>query len=134
MKKFGELSREEQLALFVAWLDGKTIEIYTLVDNDFTTIRHPTWNMESRYRVALTKLSINWDQLHPDYNWIATDKDGRSFAYTEEPYNSGYSWSHRSGSYSPELSVFASFKAGTCDWKDSLVQRPQKQGETNGDT
>ena len=25
-KKFGELSREEQLALFAAWLDGKAIE------------------------------------------------------------------------------------------------------------
>ena len=124
-KPFGELPREEQLALFEAWLDGATIELQD-IRGDWQVSYSPNWIPEYKYRLALTKPSINWDHVHPDYNWMATDKNGTTYFYKTEPEQGGLMWGDDVGVDvgCTKAGSHISFKAGTCDWKDSLVQRP----------
>lgn len=67
------------------------------------------------------KPSINWDHVSKDYNYLAEDKDGFVCLYKSKPIIGTSEWLsenfHRAAG-------FASFKPGTCDWKDSLVVRP----------
>ena len=123
-KPFGELSREEQVALFEDWLDGKEIE-HKISSGYFVFIKEPSWHKSNTYRIALTKPSINWDHVQPMYKYMATDKNGRTYLYTELPveWESGEVF-HTDNGDDCDATCFTSFKAGTCDWKDSLVQRP----------
>lgn len=122
-KTFGELSREEQFDLFSAWLSGSPIEYW----HDFTFCKLPSWSKELKYRmkpVTLTKPSIDWSHVAPEYKWLAHDKDGDTYLYREEPKLGGGEW-YASVYDFVGTESFASFKPGTCDWKDSLVRRPK---------
>jgi hypothetical protein len=76
--------------------------------------------------VPLTKPSINWAHVAPQYKWLAQDEDGRACLYTDVApscYVCEKRW------ISPARTVgaksFNSFQLGTCNWKDSLVERPE---------
>lgn len=72
---------------------------------------------------------IDWSHVAPEFKWMARDdKDQSAFLFTEEPFLDGGVWESRGfwhclGSDAP-AAAFASYKPGTCDWKDSLVKRP----------
>ena len=72
---------------------------------------------------ATTKPSIDWSHVNEDFKWLAMDADGESYLYTDKPQQGEQQWIAR-----PRLAAathFASFIHGTCDWKDSLVKRPE---------
>lgn len=125
-KKFGELSREEQHALFDAYLNGKEIE--RVDDNIWRVILLPCWSLVSTYRikpVPLTKPSIDWSAVHEEYKYLAQDRSGYGCLFKNRPhmmYNVG--WADQTSSHSV-AEVFTSYVAGTCDWQDSVVQRPE---------
>ena len=127
MKTFGEISRKEQLDLFEAWLDGKTIEQRnpSHAGTGFLEIKGiPCWNKHRVYRVAVTKPYINWDHVSKEYNWLATDADGMSYLYDTKPTIDLDLdiFCHRGSTVSGEY--FTSLKAGNCSWRESLVERP----------
>lgn len=128
-KPFGELSREKQLELFNAWLDGDKIEVQFPDDKSWAVLDYPQWNCGHVYRVEptpLTKPSIEWGHVAPKYKWAAVDEDGSPYAYINEPKPQQWPniwWDEEAASVS--LECLASFKPGTCNWKDSLVQRPE---------
>lgn len=73
----------------------------------------------------ITKPSINWDHVAPKYKYLSEDSDGIAFLYDEKPYvaTDASAWYAQSD----EVVVadgFASYTKGTCDWKDSLIKRP----------
>ena len=82
------------------------------------------------YPVAIVKEaekpSIDWDHVAPKFNYLAEDSEGSAFLYEEEPYVSTdtSAWYPQSGEI-VEASGFASYTKGTCDWKDSLIKRPE---------
>jgi len=115
-KPFGELDRETKLALFAAWLDGAQIECSGMVG-------HPGWYKFHTYRVAVTKPSIDWSHVAPQFKWMATDADGRTFVYNAQPVLGFCGWDV--AGMGVIATAFASFTPGTCDWKDSLVRRPE---------
>lgn len=128
MKTFGELSVEEQNELFQFELNGGEIECNRSCIEEWCTKRAPSWHKAAIYRKALTKPSIDWSHVHSDYNWIASDSGGDTYVYSEEPLVDicGTCWVH------PAMiiiyaDVFSSYKPGTCDWKDSLVKRPESE-------
>lgn len=72
-----------------------------------------------------TKPSIDWSHVHPDYNWLARDADGRSFIYGDKPDSDDVALQWRAiSSFQERVIAFASLQPGNCDWRDSLVQRP----------
>ena len=74
---------------------------------------------------SATKPSIDWSHVKSAYKWLSVDKDGSAFVYENEPEHgeSNYWYSQEGIHY--EVSGLASYTPGTCDWQDSLVQRPE---------
>jgi len=74
----------------------------------------------------LTKPSIQWDHVHPDYKYLTIDASGKSKLHLLKPKPSDGQW-FAIGEPTKFSCVsgllFESFKPGTCDWKDSLVCR-----------
>jgi hypothetical protein len=118
---------KKHIAIAHAWVDGAEIEGRNLIAtygvlNEWGIVIRPTWEADWEYRIALTKPSINWEHVAPEYVALATDKSGSSYIFrripeaTDKEWKSGYPWTG--------AEVFQSFVKGTCDWKDSLVIRP----------
>jgi hypothetical protein len=87
------------------------------------------WGIADTYRVKpvpLTKPSINWAHVAPQYRWLAQDEDGLAWLYADvAPFYDEWSnyWTSPEGM--ARAKAFSSFQPGTCNWKDSLVERPE---------
>ena len=73
----------------------------------------------------ITKPSINWDHVAPKYKYLSEDSGGIAFLYGAEPHVAfdASAWYAQSDEI-VEADGFASYTKGTCDWKDSLIKRP----------
>jgi hypothetical protein len=71
-----------------------------------------------------TKPSIDWSHVAPEYKWLARDKCGDAYLYLSEPELCQTVWIS-GGEHTQIARVFASYTPGTCDWRDSLVERPE---------
>lgn len=125
----------EMIAVMQAWEEGKKIEYLSLDDNWYPCI-DPVWDWYvSDYRIAVTKPSINWDHVSPEYNWLALDKsddaDLNCFLYTGKPLLSPWEerWGILASAKYASAEGFASLDRGTCDWNESLVMRPGYKGD-----
>ena len=72
---------------------------------------------------AAVKPSIDWNHVNENLQYLAMDEDGESYLYTDKPQQGERQWV--SSLRLAAANHFASFSAGTCDWKDSLVKRPE---------
>lgn len=127
MKTFNELTRAEQIELFEAWLDGKPVQIY-LHYAGWTPIRrdYPDFEMGRHYRVAPEPDTIDWSHVAPEFKFMVRGGLDHVWLFHERPEISGGGWVS-TGFGRKDCSsggVFASYKQGTVDWKDSLVERP----------
>ena len=125
MKTFGELTKSEKMAIFEAYLDGAPIERFTIRSKEWIYTLDPAWRRDDCYRVQPTHPTINWYQVAPEYKWLAMDKSGVCYLYRTTPYiphSAQTTW--LPVGQRVRADVLLSFKPGTCDWKDSLVERP----------
>lgn len=75
-------------------------------------------------RVA--KPTINWEHVDSRFNYLAEDSSGAAFLYEEKPFAAEDMWAAFSSSGEiAEVQMFKSYTKGTCDWKDSLIKRPE---------
>lgn len=124
---------KKKIEIMQAFVDGKIIESRLIGDYDNWNSwgngsDEPNWNWEYlEYRVKeLTKPSIEWSHVSDKFNWMATDEDGETYLFENEPSLKNYDaavWSNRENSEITRTNHFKSFKPGDCDWKDSLVKR-----------
>ena len=77
----------------------------------------------------LTKPSINWDHVHESFKYLVQDEDGGCWLTKDRPVATPISWA--GGDTVRDATHFASIVPGTCDWKDSLVQRPKNDSHGN---
>lgn len=73
-----------------------------------------------------TKDSIDWSHVHERYKWMARDSDGDAIIFENKPCIP----TRYSRFWSPDgkfvfADDYASYKQGTCDWRESLVERPK---------
>ena len=71
---------------------------------------------------AITKPSIDWSHVSSEYNYLVQDSDGEGYLCSEEPSCVESGWGSES-SYTL-ASIFTTYAQGTCNWRDSLVKRP----------
>ena len=71
---------------------------------------------------ATVKPSIDWSHVNENFKWLAMDADGTFHIYTDKPLQGNQQWTTNLPC-TPAIH-FASFVPGTCDWRDSLVKRP----------
>lgn len=89
---------------------------------NITLFPHPVEVIKS-----VTKPSIDWDHVSSEYNYLAQDSNGKGYLCGKNPHCMAYAWSMESPYI--RANTFTSYVAGTCDWKDSLVERPSLQKE-----
>lgn len=127
-KPFGQLKRGQKLALMAAWVDGEDIEFKHNGKEHWEVAGKPTWQDSVCYRIAVIPDSINWDHVHPDYNYMTRDCNG-SFLHKNKPLKHAYVWMVQPPKGDPvgaavRATAFASYKQGKTAWQDSLVIRP----------
>jgi hypothetical protein len=101
---------------------GGPYEIF-LTDRWVTTDL-PICNFSLAFRLApvpLTKPAPPWHMLADWVQWVARDSYGSCSGFEMEP-NASNVWWTSLGKY--RLLDALKIDPGTCDWKDSLVQRP----------
>ena len=116
-------------------------ETYTYpVRVKFTNGKEATYTLDGRYfedhaipalypyhveiTKKVTKPSINWDYVHSKFKYLAQDADGSAWLYAEKPQiNLSSHWSVVLSDHTNAES-HATYDPGTCDWKDSLIERP----------
>ena len=70
----------------------------------------------------IAKPSIDWNHVSEDFQYLAMDSGGLHHLFVEKPDPIAVEWTtHALYIYAGH---FASFSAGTCHWRDSLVKRP----------
>lgn len=143
-KPFGELSRDEKLALMTAWVDGEFIEWRAAGWKTWKFTTEPNWQLHHAYRIApkpVVKPSLNWDHVAPEYVSLVVDEDGAGWLYTKPPRASGEGFIYQQGRGWGTAYAFTSFNPGSFvpnkngiveNWQDSLVYRPgfEPEGET----
>ena len=76
------------------------------------------------------KPSINWEHVDSKFKYLAEDSNGDAFLYEKEPFSTMTAFSDGGGDVAGVF-MFASYVKGTCDWKESLVKRPE--GDSHDD-
>lgn len=114
-----------------AWVDGADIEARLMLTDEWLYDPEPSWHEKADYRIALTKPSINWDHVNPEYNYLTKDLDGTAWLYSSKPILRKIEWWPEIDDeiMAQEAFVFTSYKDGNCDWKESLTCRPGHQND-----
>ena len=87
------------------------------VEGNITLFHHPVEIVK-----AVTKPSIDWSHVSEDFQYLAMDSGGLHHLFAENPEPIAVEWTtHALYIYAEH---FASFVPGTCNWRDSLVKRP----------
>ena len=71
---------------------------------------------------AVTKPSIDWGHVGEYFQYLAMDSGGNGYLCGKNPHYDNTVWLMEAP-YIP-ATAFTSYVPGTCDWKDSLVERP----------
>lgn len=71
---------------------------------------------------AVTKPSIDWSHVGEYFRYLAMDSGGNGYLCGKNPHYDNTIWLMEAP-YIP-ATAFTSYVPGTCDWKDSLVERP----------
>ena len=115
---------KELIEVMQHFVDGGEVEYFSSAHGAWYTVEHPTWADHVKYRIKkLTKPSIDWSHVAPEFKWMATDEVWDTYLYQEEPTRRLGGWVVES--YQIDVEGFASFKRGNCNWKDSLIKRPE---------
>lgn len=91
--------------------------------------RHAGVPKKLDYLPAPAKPSIDWKAVAPQYKYLARDKNGRAYLYKDAPFTGAITWlpSRTDPTFNISLTdAFVSYLPGDCDWKDSLVERPEE--------
>lgn len=112
--------------LIKQWADDDSLEIeyWSPGLNSWQPAETPTWEPTTKYRLKPTKPSIDWSQVAPEYKWLARDASSLcGYLYKNKPHKDKGSW-NALGAVA-RADAFTSYRPGTCDWEDSLVERPE---------
>ena len=69
------------------------------------------------------KPSIDWGHIRSEYQYLAQDANGSAWLFCEKPEAGADHWYATQGTCS-EAESHVSYVPGICDWRGSLVKRP----------
>ena len=114
---------KETYSVFVKFQNYDELHISYTMEGKFhnqgniTLFPHPVEVVKS-----VTKPSIDWSHVSPEYNYLAQDSNGKGYLCGKNPSRHTLAWVMESPYI--RATTFTSYVPGTCDWKDSLVERP----------
>ena len=102
-------------------VDTYTSEGHLLSRGNQSLFQHPVKIVQDE---SATKPSINWEHVSSEFNYLAEDADGGVLLYEDKPFTATETWTAYNGELA-QAHMFASYTKGTCDWKESLIERPK---------
>lgn len=121
---------KEKIEVMQAFERGEKIEVRGIMSEweVFSKNASPVWDWRGNdYRVYVEPEvpdSIDWSHVHPDYKFMARDKDGDTSILTEEPEVKISGWCVDGGNMT-DATTFTSLKIGNLPWNKSLIKRPE---------
>lgn len=91
----------------------------------------PEWDFSKyEYRIAPPEPkvpdTIDWSHVSPEFKFMARNESGKAWIYNNAPRPVDGAWRvWRSIDFFLQAENFASYKRGTVEWHESLVERPQ---------
>ena len=126
---FCELPRKTRKRLVAAcYVDKRIVEIYG--SGHWQELSNPRFFLNAVYRLAptprpeLTPDSIDWSHVAQGFDYCARDNNGEAYLSQDLPTIASQLWC--AGIY-VRADVFASYRPGTVDWRDSLITRPGRK-------
>lgn len=113
---------KDLLPIIQAYCDGDDVEVFG-GSGVWMVVSDPLFAPHGTYRIKQTPDTIDWSHVHEDYKWMARDRSGEVCLFKEKPTSFGTCWSTAEKIF--DAGGFISYKQGTVDWKDSLVERPE---------
>ncbi|NTA27372.1 hypothetical protein [Allorhizobium ampelinum] len=116
---------KRMIEVMQAFVDGKEVEIeYSKAS--WLRQPDPLWRWDScEYRIRETPDTIDWSHVDPSLKWMARDGSGAVYLYDEKPITGSSVFVARGKESCRINGIFSSYRRGTVDWKDSLVERPE---------
>lgn len=74
---------------------------------------------------ATVKPSIDWSHVKAEYKWLSVDGNSSAFVFENMPFIDERNYWQPSDGACFKVDGLASYVRGTCDWKDSLIKRPE---------
>jgi len=115
----------EKMAVMQAFMDGKEIEHTVRGEDTWFPAYSPRWDWFGfKYRIKqepVTYPTVDWSIFTDDVQWLAWDKSGIGYLYAKEPIALSDRWL---GAAVAKAGSIKGVTRGTCDWKDSKIQRP----------
>ena len=107
-----------------AWRTGQPREYWHVVTEKWRPCNnlHGLVNC-TPYRIAVTPDTIDWGPIDPQIKYIARHSTNVVYGFTHEPIRNDSHWVGNNPIYRIN-GLIASYRRGTCDWKDSLMVRP----------
>lgn len=109
---------------------GTSVEHYTLDGKYMVYAAQTLFPYPVEIAKKVIKPSINWEHVDSKFKYLAEDPCGSAFLYEEKPFTALTSWGIQGGE-AVEAFMFASYAKGTCDWRESLVKRPEGNSHDN---
>lgn len=113
-------------ALIEAWANGAEVEYYSEIEHRWV---HPSPNPNfysmTEYRIKQIPDSIDRSHVKDNMKWMARDENGNVSLFEDKPSigEDDTYWRGQNAHFEVGIeNLFASYKQGTVDWKDSLVQ------------
>lgn len=120
--------QEHLVQILLAMMQGLYVEEY----NDDNCFWKPSDSncifLNTEYRIAPKPTPLitreMWAMIAPEWKWVAMDRDGEVYFYSDEPLisASGFRWTNCSGDYCD--SVLA-INTDSINWERSLTERPE---------
>lgn len=124
-----------QVEVMLSYVNGADIGRRIKVTGEYVSSEEPPlwdWAFFDYYVKGPSAPSIDWDHVSEEYNYLARNRSGAMWLFKVKPtpnlrtkiWEVGQSKIGCTFPYKVRV-THSSAKAGTCDWKDSLVERPQ---------
>ena len=116
----------ETYSVFVKFQDNEDLIISYTMEGKFhnqgniTLFPHPVEVIKS-----VTKPMIDWNHVNENFRYLMMDECGQHWLTTNRPTILTTPERWVCGGVAQSAGQFASLIPGTCNWKDSLVKRPE---------
>ena len=117
------LTNDSSFPVGVRFDDDLGVESFTLDGKYRAFVKQTLFPYPVEIVKAITKPSIDWSHVSPEYNYLVQDSDDEGYLCSEKPSRTKSGWNTESSYIS--ATIFTSYVPGTCDWKGSLVKRPE---------
>ena len=119
------LTNDSSFPVGVRFDDDLGVESFTLDGKYRTCVKQTLFPYPVEIVKKVTKPSIDWRHIRSEYQYLAQDANGNAWLFWEKPETSFDCCWYATQGMCAEAESHVSYVPGICDWKESLIKRPE---------